>query len=128
MPAALVAVFVALFCLLAGSARAGTYDITSCNPDGTAAGWAAYGGPNYQSGIVCPYNGDIANRGFGIANFLNRGVIGTSSAGLMFTAPAGTSLVGIGSDIRVSRWDQNYWVALMTASGLKLYGYLPNDG
>jgi Bacterial Ig domain len=128
MPVALVALAVALFCALAGTARAGTYDVTSCNSDGTAAGWTPYGGPAYVEAFVCPYNGDVSNRGLGVANLPNSGVIGNSSAGLMFKAPAGTSLVGIGTGIRVSRWDASYWVGLMTASGLNLFGYLPNDG
>ncbi len=128
MPAALVAVAIALLFVFAGTARAGTYDVTSCNPDGSAAGWAAYGSAAYQTGIVCPYNGDLTNRGFGVANYPSVGVLGYSGGGLMFKAPSGTSLAGIGGGLRVSRWDASYWLGLITASGQNLYGYWAHDG
>jgi hypothetical protein len=128
VPAAIVAVALALPCLYAGSARAGTYDVTSCNSDGSASGWAAYGSSSYQSGIVCPYNGDLTSRGLGVANFPNVGVLGYSGGGLMFKAPAGTTLAGIGSGVRIQRWDASYWLGLFSASGQNLFGFVANDG
>ena len=83
---------------------------------------------SYQSGIVCPYNGDLTSRGLGVANFPNVGVLGYSGGGLMFKAPAGTTLAGIGSGVRIQRWDASYWLGLFSASGQNLFGFVANDG
>jgi hypothetical protein len=111
-----------------GAARAGTYDVTSCNPDGTAAGWSSYGGSSFARGITCPTGGDLNNRGLGAADMPNVGMLGYSAGGLMFQAPAGTSLAGIGGGVRVQRWDSTYWLGLIAGSGQNLYGYWANDG
>jgi hypothetical protein len=129
MPAALVAATVVFLCLCAGSAHAATYDITGCNPDGSAQGWTAYvPAATYQSWGVCPSNGDLNNRGIGVANRANVGVLGYTSGRLMFSAPTGTSLVGVGAGVRIQRWDGGYWVGLFTGSGQPLFGYWANDG
>ena len=110
-------------CLAPAVARAASYEITSCNPDGSAAGWSSYGGSGFQSGIVCPYNGDVTSRGFGAANAVNAGVTGSASGGLMFKAPA-----GIGTSLRIQRWDASYWAGLVAGSGQMLTGFWANDG
>jgi hypothetical protein len=127
LPAALI--ILAVLCLPCASAHAGTYDITSCNPDGTAYGWSPYrSGSWVQSGIACPTNGDLGGPGLAVVNVLNAGVTGYSGGGLMFNAPAGTSLVGIGTSLRMQRWDDSYWLGLITGSGYNLYGAWANDG
>jgi hypothetical protein len=125
---ALIAIAFALSGLSPGAARAGTYDVTSCNPDGTAAGWTFYGPSTFARGITCPSNGDLNNRGLGAADLPNVGMLGYSAGGVMFQAPAGTSLAGIGGGIRVQRWDANYWLGLIAGSGQNLYGFWANDG
>lgn len=129
--AILAALIVAMsfVCLFRGTAQAGTYDITSCNSDGSSAGWSSYSSGSWvQSGIACPTNGDLASRGFGVANLPNVGIVGNSGGGLQFKPPAGTSIVGIGAGVRIQRWDDGYWMGLITASGLNLYGAWANDG
>ncbi|HEX6461505.1 MAG TPA: chitobiase/beta-hexosaminidase C-terminal domain-containing protein [Thermoleophilaceae bacterium] len=127
--AVVLAAALALICLLCGSARAGTYDITSCNPDGSTNGWSAYSNASWvRSSAVCPTNGDLTNRGLSVENAPNVGVVGSSGGGLVFRAPTGTSLAGIGASVRVQRWDTAYWLGLITASGSNLYGAWGNDG
>jgi uncharacterized protein (DUF2141 family) len=125
---ALLAAAFALVWLWPATAQAGTYDITSCNGDGTAAGWTSYGGSSYARGITCPSNGDLNSRGLGAADMPNVGVLGYSNGGLMFQAPAGTSLAGVGGALRMQRWDASYWLGLITGSGQNLYGWWANDG
>jgi hypothetical protein len=125
---ALIAAAVAALCLFGETAKAATYDVTSCNRDGTAAGWAAYGTTAFQTLIACPYNGDLTSRGLGVANWPNIGWINNSSGGLLFRAPSGTSLVGFGAAIRIQRWDGPYAIGLFSGSGQPLYSFWANDG
>src|SRR5581483_1486349 len=105
-----------------------TYDITSCNPDGSAAGWSAYANGSWvRSSISCPTNGD-QNRGLSVVNVPNSGVINGSGGGLAFKAPSGTSLAGIGAGLRLRRWDSAYWIGLITASGSNIYGAWGDGG
>ena len=127
MPVALlVAAFVV--CLTSGRASAATYDVTSCNPDGSISGWTPFGGSAYHTSAVCPTNGDLSNRGLGVYNAVSVGMIGASGAGYSFHAPTGTSLVGIGAGVRIQRWDGAYWLGLVSGSGQPLYAYWANDG
>ena len=115
-------------CLLCATAQAGTYDVTSCNPDGSAAGWSAYANGSWvRSSISCPANGD-QNRGLSVANAPNAGIASSSGGGLQFKAPSGTSLAGIGAGLRLQRWDSTYWIGLITASGSNIYGAWGDGG
>jgi hypothetical protein len=126
----LIALGGALLFTLSGEALAGTYQVLSCSqaPSGTNNSWQEFNSDptHLSSGQVCPPNpgsgepvkstGMFATDNLGSSSNAPDG----ATAGSRFTAPAGTTIVGLQDDRYLGAYSDNGWSPFVKADSTVL--------
>src|SRR3954468_1757551 len=113
--------------IAAGPATAGVYKVGACDAaDGSNASWGLVASrPTVTASVACPSNGS-RGRGISAHNVVARGkapktVKRGTTAALVFTAPPGTSIVGLRAGYYFYRADPS-WESFLSADLLPLKG------
>ena len=121
-----ILVAIAFLAWPAADARAGTYDVVTCDhaPGGANNSWFAQPGDKMWTGQHCPTAGGEA-AGLFAGSGVNVGTIPTfAAAQQVFEAPPGTSIVHLGARYMFRRFDPYWWVGVFAGTQL-LHGCEP---